>query len=138
MPFFSFFFLEPFYYSLNNTHINIRVFWFQVRFPSHFSSDLKDLLRNLLQVDLTKRFGNLKNGVNDIKNHKWFATTDWIAIYERKVFLLVYSFELYKTFLIESHFQCEMIAKYLRFFPLVTYQMSDVFRLCASLCEAIL
>merc|ERR1712016_379639 len=25
----------------------------QVRFPSHFSSDLKDLLRNLLQVDLT-------------------------------------------------------------------------------------
>lgn len=57
----------------------------QVRFPSHFSSDLKDLLRNLLQVDLTKRFGNLKNGVSDIKNHKWFATTDWIAIYQRKV-----------------------------------------------------
>ncbi|XP_032744025.1 cAMP-dependent protein kinase catalytic subunit alpha [Rattus rattus] len=57
----------------------------KVRFPSHFSSDLKDLLRNLLQVDLTKRFGNLKNGVNDIKNHKWFATTDWIAIYQRKV-----------------------------------------------------
>uniref|UniRef100_A0ACB8EJU3 Uncharacterized protein n=1 Tax=Sphaerodactylus townsendi TaxID=933632 RepID=A0ACB8EJU3_9SAUR len=56
-----------------------------VRFPSHFSSDLKDLLRNLLQVDLTKRFGNLKNGVNDIKNHKWFSTTDWIAIYQRKV-----------------------------------------------------
>lgn len=57
----------------------------KVRFPSHFCSDLKDLLRNLLQVDLTKRFGNLKNGVNDIKNHKWFSQTDWIAIYERKV-----------------------------------------------------
>jgi serine/threonine protein kinase len=56
-----------------------------VRFPSHFSSDLKDLLRNLLQVDLTKRYGNLKNGVNDIKNHKWFATTDWIAVYQKKV-----------------------------------------------------
>ncbi|CAI6365258.1 unnamed protein product [Macrosiphum euphorbiae] len=41
----------------------------KVRFPSHFGSDLKDLLRNLLQVDLTKRFGNLKNGVNDIKGH---------------------------------------------------------------------
>lgn len=59
----------------------------QVRFPSHFSSDLKDLLRNLLQVDLTKRFGNLKNGVSDIKTHKWFATTDWIAIYQRKVWV---------------------------------------------------
>jgi len=57
----------------------------RVRFPSHFSSDLKDLLRNLLQVDLTKRYGNLKNGVNDIKGHKWYATTDWIAIYQKKV-----------------------------------------------------
>ncbi|GAA55258.1 cAMP-dependent protein kinase catalytic subunit beta [Clonorchis sinensis] len=57
----------------------------KVRFPSHFSSDLKDLLRNLLQVDLTKRFGNLKNGVNDIKTHKWFATTDWIATYKREL-----------------------------------------------------
>lgn len=36
------------------------------------------------QVDLTKRYGNLKNGVNDIKGHKWFATTDWIAIYQKK------------------------------------------------------
>ena len=57
----------------------------QVRFPSHFTADLKDLLRNLLQVDLTKRYGNLKNGVQDIKGHKWFASTDWIAIYQRKV-----------------------------------------------------
>ena len=57
----------------------------QVRYPSHFSSDLKDLLRNLLQVDLTKRYGNLKNGVNDIKGHKWFHSTDWIAVYQRKV-----------------------------------------------------
>ncbi|KAI3352918.1 hypothetical protein L3Q82_019498, partial [Scortum barcoo] len=61
----------------------------KVRFPSHFSSDLKDLLRNLLQVDLTKRYGNLKNGVNDIKGHKWFATTDWIAIYQKKASVFV-------------------------------------------------
>uniref|UniRef100_A0A8C3T685 cAMP-dependent protein kinase n=1 Tax=Chelydra serpentina TaxID=8475 RepID=A0A8C3T685_CHESE len=54
-------------------------------YDSMILSDLKDLLRNLLQVDLTKRFGNLKNGVNDIKNHKWFATTDWIAVYQRKL-----------------------------------------------------
>ncbi|CAF0956398.1 unnamed protein product [Adineta steineri] len=57
----------------------------KVRFPSHFSNDLKDLLRNLLQVDLTKRYGNLKNGVDDIKTHKWFSTSDWIAIYQRKI-----------------------------------------------------
>lgn len=57
----------------------------QVKFPSHFSNELKDLLKNLLQVDLTKRYGNLKNGVADIKNHRWFQSTDWIAIYQRRV-----------------------------------------------------
>lgn len=85
----------------------------QVRFPSHFSSDLKDLLRNLLQVDLTKRFGNLKNGVNDIKNHKWFSTTDWIAIYERKVSvdftvelstsISIYQVIEYQIFIVSKH-----------------------------------
>lgn len=57
----------------------------KVRFPSHFSTDIKDLLKNLLQVDITNRFGNLKNGANDIKNHKWFVSTDWIALYQKKV-----------------------------------------------------
>jgi protein kinase A len=46
---------------------------------------LKQLLRNLLQADVTKRYGNLKNGADDIKNHPWFYTTDWMAIFERKV-----------------------------------------------------
>ena len=47
--------------------------------------DLKDLLKNLLQVDLTKRIGNLKNGVNDVKQHKWFQNIDWMAIFEKRV-----------------------------------------------------
>ena len=79
------------------------LYFSQVRFPSHFSSDLKDLLRYLLQVDLTTRFGNLKNGVTDIKNHRWFHSTDWIAIYQKKVtyihalLVYVYFFFLHGT-----------------------------------------
>ncbi|XP_071449510.1 cAMP-dependent protein kinase catalytic subunit 1-like isoform X2 [Hetaerina americana] len=61
----------------------------KMRFPSHFSSELKDLLRNLLQVDLTKRYGNLRNGVNDIKAHKWFQSTDWISVFEKKIVLVL-------------------------------------------------
>ncbi|XP_039328725.2 cAMP-dependent protein kinase catalytic subunit gamma-like [Saimiri boliviensis] len=57
----------------------------KVRFPSHVSSDPKDLLRSLLHVDLTKHFGNLQNRVGDIKNHKWLVTTNWISIYEKKM-----------------------------------------------------
>jgi protein kinase A len=57
----------------------------KVRYPSHFSNDLKDLLRQLLQVDLTKRYGNLKNGAGDVRGHKWFSSIDWVAIYQKKV-----------------------------------------------------
>lgn len=83
-------FLEKYIFSFSlimaiNIYFIMNYLCEQVRYPSHFTSDLKDLLKNLLQVDLTKRFGNLKNGVNDIKNHKWFMTTDWIAIYQKKV-----------------------------------------------------
>jgi len=56
----------------------------KIRFPNQFSSDLKDLLKNMLQVDLSKRYGNLKNGVGDIKAHKWFESTDWFAVFDRK------------------------------------------------------
>merc|ERR1711894_211059 len=54
-------------------------------FPMQFSSDLKDLLTNLLQVDVTRRYGNLKNGINDIKHHQWFDGINWVAVYEKKI-----------------------------------------------------
>ena len=57
----------------------------RVRFPNHFTVDLKDLLKNLLQVDLTRRYGNLKPGVRDIKEHRWFKDMDFIAIYEKTI-----------------------------------------------------
>ena len=56
----------------------------RLRFPGHFSSRLMDLLRNLTHVDTTKRFGNLKKGVDDVKKHNWFASTDWSAIYRKE------------------------------------------------------
>ncbi|CAH2066112.1 unnamed protein product, partial [Iphiclides podalirius] len=50
------------------------------RCPSSFSADLRDLVRNTLQVDITKRFGVMKNGVMDYKNHRWFHGIEWEAI----------------------------------------------------------
>jgi len=57
----------------------------KVNFPAHFSSEIKNLIWNLLQVDLSKRYGNLKDGVNDIKSHIWFATTDWVGLVNRRL-----------------------------------------------------
>jgi len=36
-------------------------------------------------ADLSKRFGNMHNGVNDIKQHKWMAKIDWKAVMDKKV-----------------------------------------------------
>lgn len=50
------------------------------RCPSNFNSDLRELVRNVLQVDITKRFGVMKNGIMDFKNHKWFKGIEWESI----------------------------------------------------------
>ncbi|XP_053692450.1 cAMP-dependent protein kinase catalytic subunit beta-like [Sabethes cyaneus] len=52
----------------------------RVRYPTHVSSELRSLIQNLLQVDITKRYGNMKNGTTDIKQHVWFRTTNWIML----------------------------------------------------------
>ncbi|CAF0991859.1 unnamed protein product [Adineta steineri] len=75
----------PPFYADQPIQIYEKIVQGKFKFPSHFSSELKDLIRNLLQADLTKRFGNLKNGTKDIKYHKWFSNTNWIAIFEKRV-----------------------------------------------------
>ena len=57
----------------------------KVRYPNHLKPSAKDLISNLLQTDITKRYGNLKNGIEDIKSHKWFAGIDWEALKQLKV-----------------------------------------------------
>ncbi|KCV72224.1 AGC/PKA protein kinase [Fonticula alba] len=57
----------------------------RVRFPSVVSQNARDLIHRLLQPDLSKRFGNLKNGAMDIKNHRWFMGVDWQAVEKLEV-----------------------------------------------------
>ena len=49
----------------------------KIKFPSYFPSDAKSLVKHLLVKDLSKRYGNLKDGVNDIKYHRFFNDLDW-------------------------------------------------------------
>jgi protein kinase A len=57
----------------------------RVNCPSHFETDVKDLLKNLLKVDVTARLGSFKNGSNNVKSHRWFTTTDWQAYLDRRI-----------------------------------------------------
>lgn len=42
------------------------------KYPDGFDSKLKSLVKHLLRRDLSKRFGNMVNGVADIKEHRFF------------------------------------------------------------------
>ena len=53
--------------------------------PYFFTVHLKDLVKNLLQLDLSRWLGNMKNGVSDIREHKWFRNIDWMQLFNRKV-----------------------------------------------------
>jgi protein kinase A len=53
--------------------------------PSNLSDEIKDFMKCLIQPDVTKRYGNLKNGVDDIKTHKWLTNVDWMAVYSKRL-----------------------------------------------------
>ena len=57
----------------------------KLKFPSSCNSNAKSLVKHLLVQDLSKRYGNLKGGVNDIKNHRFFKNLDWNAIIQYKI-----------------------------------------------------
>lgn len=55
------------------------------KFPSYFDPVAKDLLKQLLMADLSKRFGNLQHGSRDVFNHEWFKEVDWNRLYNRAI-----------------------------------------------------
>lgn len=57
----------------------------KVVFPAHVSLHAKDLIRKLLQIDLSKRYGCLTGGINDVKGHPWFRSISWSAVKGRKI-----------------------------------------------------
>jgi len=55
------------------------------RYPDGFDSNLKSLIKHFLRRDLSKRFGNLKNGANDIKEHRFFKEMNFDELLLRKL-----------------------------------------------------
>ena len=49
----------------------------KIPFPNGFSSDAKSLIRHLTEHDLSKRYGNLINGPEDVKKHRFFKKVEW-------------------------------------------------------------
>ena len=57
----------------------------KIFFPKSFEKSPKSLIKKLLVADLTRRYGCLKGGAQDIKMHKWFIGFDWEGLYNREL-----------------------------------------------------
>lgn len=57
----------------------------KIKFPRDFDKDAKSIVKHLLVADTAKRYGCLKGGANDIKEHRWFGGLDWAALEQRKL-----------------------------------------------------
>lgn len=57
----------------------------KVKFTRVFPADAKSLVKHLLTSDLSKRYGNLSNGPNDVKNHRWYNSLNHNDVLQKKV-----------------------------------------------------
>jgi len=57
----------------------------KIKFPSGFDSNAKSIVKHLLDADLTKRYGNLKNGVKDITGHRFFKGFEWDKLLKKEL-----------------------------------------------------
>jgi hypothetical protein len=57
----------------------------KIQFPKDFDKGAKSIIRHLTDHDLSKRYGNLKNGVEDIKNHRFFKDVSFYSIITQAV-----------------------------------------------------
>ncbi|RKP36751.1 kinase-like protein [Dimargaris cristalligena] len=75
----------PPFYDEDHFKLYEKILAGRIGWPSQFDPLAKDLVRRLLTPDLSKRFGNLKGGSQDIKNHRWLMEIDWAKLYNRQI-----------------------------------------------------
>ncbi|XP_017053426.1 cAMP-dependent protein kinase catalytic subunit 3 isoform X2 [Drosophila ficusphila] len=57
----------------------------KIEWERHMDPIAKDLIKKLLVNDRTKRLGNMKNGADDVKRHRWFKHLNWNDVYNKKL-----------------------------------------------------
>ncbi|XP_077310688.1 cGMP-dependent protein kinase 2-like isoform X2 [Lithobates pipiens] len=57
----------------------------KVDFPHRIGRRSEDLIRRLCRINPAERLGNRKNGISDIRKHKWFQGFNWDGLRNRKL-----------------------------------------------------
>lgn len=75
----------PPFYDDNPFGIYKKVLAGQIEFPGGMDLKAKDLIKRLLTYDQGKRLGCLKDGVDDVKRHKYYKSLDWDLLGSRSL-----------------------------------------------------
>ena len=72
----------PPYFDDNPFRIYQKILRSKVQFPRLrlFDPKCRDLVKKLLQHDVTRRLGCIRGGANRVRGHRWFAQVDWEAL----------------------------------------------------------
>jgi len=58
---------------------------FFVKFPTAFHDFARDIVMKLMEVDASRRYGNLCHGAGDVFAHPWFREVDWERLATREI-----------------------------------------------------
>ena len=75
----------PPFYDENPIDIYRKITAGYYEFPSNIGSSARDLIRKMIEPDVSRRLGNMKGGAEDIKTHPWFKGVDWAAVNGKKI-----------------------------------------------------
>lgn len=69
----------------------------RIEWPKHMDPIAKDLIKKLLIADRTKRLGNMRQGADDVKRHRWFKLVEWPLViqFELKIIFSFFFFLLF-------------------------------------------
>ncbi|KAG5189687.1 camp-dependent protein kinase catalytic subunit [Tribonema minus] len=74
----------PPFYDDNPVQIYQKILSGRFDMPRSFNSDAKDIVKQLLTEDRTKRLGCTRGGAASVQEHRWFAPLDWAAVRNMK------------------------------------------------------
>lgn len=57
----------------------------KIDWPRAVNSRAEGLIRKLCHQNPSKRIGNQRNGLNDVRNHAWFEGFDWSKMKQREM-----------------------------------------------------
>jgi len=75
----------PPFQSSSQLDLYKRILEGKIMYSFYISTTAQHLISCLLKKDLTRRYGCMHRGAEDVKSHPWFASIDWEELYACKV-----------------------------------------------------